>query len=98
MKRNVGELEICASSNFQLRTTLGAQKNAKKTKIAKIKKIDEKIANFVNPYADLGIYCLRNLLERAITFLLNLIKKIEITFIKFNKKTEFRNYFFINFN
>ena len=35
MKRNVGELEICASSSFQLRTALGAHNNDQKQKNAR---------------------------------------------------------------
>ena len=33
MNRNIGELEICASSKFQLRTTPGVQKHVKNRKL-----------------------------------------------------------------
>ena len=42
IKRNVEELQVCASSNFQLRTTLGAEKNTKKRKSKKILKTNER--------------------------------------------------------
>ncbi len=75
MKPSVRELEICASSNFQLRTTLGAQKNGKTRKPKKFKKMVDKNAKFVNPDADLGIYCIRNLLGRGIKFRLRKFRK-----------------------
>ena len=38
-KQKIGEIEISLLSNFQLSTTLGAQKNEKKTKVAETVKI-----------------------------------------------------------
>ena len=47
IKRSIKEFEMCQLSSYQLRTTLGASRNPKKTKIVKIFRMLVKVSNFV---------------------------------------------------
>ena len=69
MKRNVGELQICGLSKFQLCTTLGAQKNTEKLKNqnnAKNIRFFHYFVEFLRRYAEtdvtdrfLALFCFR---------------------------------------